>query len=267
MKMQSAVDEYLVEIEVRKYTPKTIRSYRCNLNLFLRFCAEKLHVETVEALTPAVVRQFSRCMSEAGRKGTYINGVLKSIKSFIQYCYEEGYGGFDTRKTFKWCKEEKPVITAFSPEQVRSMLQSCRGHDYLSLRDYAILTLLFETGIRCWELCCIREEDIHNDFIIIMLRPHDAFYFLSFHGRQLTDGAVEYVLHKRGAGIEGVRVSPHTCRHFFAQQQVKMGTDLYTISRLLGHENIGITQTYLNSLRDQEVIEIAKQKSVLMNMR
>lgn len=159
MKMQSAVDEYLVEIEVRKYTPKTIRSYRCNLNLFLRFCAEKLHVETVEALTPAVVRQFSRCMSEAGRKGTYINGVLKSIKSFIQYSYEEGYGGFDTRKTFKWCKEEKPVITAFSPEQVRIMLQSCRGHDYLSLRDYAILTLLFETGIRCWELCCIREED------------------------------------------------------------------------------------------------------------
>ena len=47
MKMQSAVDEYLVEIEVRKYTPKTIRSYRCNLNLYLRFCAEKLHVETV----------------------------------------------------------------------------------------------------------------------------------------------------------------------------------------------------------------------------
>lgn len=172
MKMQSAVEEYLVEIEVRKYTPKTIRSYRCNLNLFLRFCAEKLHVETVEALTPAVVRQFSRCMSEAERKGTYINGVLKSIKSFIQYCYEEGYGGFDTRKTFKWCKEEKPVITAFSPEQVRSMLQSCRGHDYLSLRDYAILTLLFETGIRCWELCCIREEDIHDDFIIINGKNH-----------------------------------------------------------------------------------------------
>ena len=172
MKIQSAVEEYLVEIEVRKYTPKTIRSYRCNLNLFLRFCAEKLHVETVEALTPAVVRQFSRCMSEAGRKGTYINGVLKSIKSFIQYCYEEGYGGFDTRKTFKWCKEEKPVITAFSPEQVRIMLQSCRGHDYLSLRDYAILTLLFETGIRCWELCCIREEDIHDDFIIINGKNH-----------------------------------------------------------------------------------------------
>ncbi len=35
---------------------------------------------------------------------------------------------------------------------------------------------------------------------------------------------------------------------FFAQQHVKMGTDLYTISRLLGHENIQITQTYLKEL-------------------
>ena len=69
-----------------------------------------------------------------------------------------------------------------------------------------------------------------------------------------------------GEGIEGIRVSPHTCRHFYAQQQIKMGTDLYTISRLLGHENIQITQTYLNSLRDEEVINISKQRSVLLSM-
>ena len=150
MKMQSAVDEYLVEIEVRKYTPKTIRSYRCNLNLFLRFCAEKLHVETVAALTPAVVRQFSRCMSEAGRKGTYINGVLKSIKSFIQYCYEEGYGGFNTKKNFKWCKQDKAVIMAFDPADVRSMLQSCRGYDFLHGRSRSLPRFLRS---RCGSCC------------------------------------------------------------------------------------------------------------------
>ena len=98
------------------------------------------------------------------------------------------------------------------------------------------------------------------------LKGTDDYYFLSFHGRQLTNSAVEHIVKRHGAGVEGVRVSPHTCRHFFAQQQVKLGTDLYTISRLLGHENIGVTQTYLNSLRDEEVIQIAKQKSVLMNL-
>ena len=61
-------------------------------------------------------------------------------------------------------------------------------------------------------------------------------------------------------------MSPHTCRHFYAQQQVKMGTDLYTISRLLGHENIQITQTYLNSLRDEDIINNTKQRSVLLSI-
>ena len=98
------------------------------------------------------------------------------------------------------------------------------------------------------------------------LRGTDDFYFLSNHGRQLTNSAVENIIKRYGQGIEGVRVSPHTCRHFYAQQQVKMGTDLYTISRLLGHENIQITQTYLNSLRDEDIINNTKQRSVLMSI-
>lgn len=297
MKLDALVKEYLIEIEVRKYTPKTIRGYRVGLNLFLRFCKEHLEQDEIDDITLATVRQFAKFMTEAGRKGTYINGLLKTIKSFLQYCYEEGYGGFNTKRNFKWCKEERPVITAFRPSDVRQMLQNCKGYDFISIRDKAVLTLLFETGIRCWELCCIQKEDIHDDFIVIKGKNHkqrvvpitpilqkallryeaaaenyftlkstDNYYFLSFHGRQLTNSAVEHIVKRHGTGIEGVRVSPHTCRHFFAQQQIKLGTDLYTISRLLGHENIRITQTYLNSLRDDEVIQIAKQKSVLMNL-
>lgn len=297
MKISTAKREYLIEIEVRKFTPKTIRSYRNNLNLFLRFCEEEAGITEIEELTLSVVRQFSLYMSGKGRKGSYINGLLKVAKAFIQYCYDEGYGGFNTKKNFKWCKQDKAVIMAFKPSDVRSMLQSCKGYDFLPVRDAAVLTALFETGIRCWELCCIRKQDIHDDFIIINGKNHkqrvvpitpvlrkallkydncaaeyftlkntDDYYFLSFHGRQLTNSAVEHIIKRHGAGIEGIRVSPHTCRHFFAQQQIKMGTDLYTISRLLGHENIQITQTYLNSLRDDDIIQIAKQKSVLMCM-
>lgn len=297
MEISRAVKDYLIEIEVRKYSPRTIRSYRCNLNLFLRFCEEKDGISDTEDIRLGTVKQLARFMSETGHKGTYINSLLKTIKSFIQYCYDEGEGGFNTKKNFKWCKEDKPVIMTFAPEQVKKMLRNCHGSDFLSRRDTAILTILFETGIRCYELCCIKDEDIREDYIIIngknhkqrvvpitpalkkamlkydgereqyfALRHCDPYYFLSFHGYQLTVGAVENILKRRGEGITGVRVSPHTCRHFFAQQQVKMGTDLYTISRLLGHENIRITQTYLDSLRDQDVIRIAKQRSVLMNI-
>ena len=297
MKITTAIKEYLIEIEVRKYSPRTIRSYKNNLSLFSRFCEEKAGIEEVDEIVLATVRKFAMEMTASGKKGTYINSILKAVKSFIQYCYEEDYGGFNTKKNFKWCKEERPVILTFTPADVRRMLKSCKGADFLSVRDAAVLTMLFETGVRCLELCCVTKEDIHDDFIIIKGKNHkqrvvpitpvlrkamlrydmtadkyfylkhtDDFYFLSYHGRQLTNSAVEHIIKRHGEGIEGIRVSPHTCRHFFAQQQVKMGTDLYTISRLLGHENIKITQTYLNSLRDEDVIQIAKQRSVLMNI-
>ena len=102
-----------------------------------------------------------------GKKGRYVNGLLKTAKSFIQYCYDEEYGGFNTKKNFKWCKEEKVVIITFKPSHVRQMMTSCGGNDFLSVRDKAVLSTLFETGIRCWELCCIKPEDIHDDYIVI----------------------------------------------------------------------------------------------------
>ena len=77
MKISAAKREYFVEIEVRKFTPKTIRSYRNNLNLFLRFCTEH-EITGIENVTLATVKQFTRAMTASKKKGTYINGILKA---------------------------------------------------------------------------------------------------------------------------------------------------------------------------------------------
>ena len=297
MRLDLAVKDYLIDIEIRKYSPRTIQSYKLKLRQLTQFC-ESIDIDDTDDLSMGIVKQFTQSMMQKGNKGSYINGILKTVKSFIQYCFDEGYGGFNTRnKSFKWVKEEKAVVRAFSPKDVRLLLAACKGNDFLNIRDTAILTIFFETGIRCFELCSIKEDDIKDDFIIIngknnkqrvapitpvlrkALMRYDAvkeeyfayknkepYYFLSFSGKQLNNGAVDYMIKKRGKGIEDIRVSPHTCRHFFAQQQIKMGTDLYTISRLLGHENISITQIYLNSLQDSDIVKLAKGNSVLMSM-
>ena len=97
MKISTAAREYLIEIEVRKFTPKTIRSYRNNLNLFLRYCETEAQITDVDEITLATIRQFTSYLSSRGKKGSYINGLLRVAKVFIQYCYDEGYGGFNTR--------------------------------------------------------------------------------------------------------------------------------------------------------------------------
>lgn len=298
MKIKAAVQDWLVECEIRRYTPKTLKGYRTNLNIFMRFCVEELDVDDMEDITVATIRKFTQTLIKKGHKGTYVNGLLKTVKSFIQYCYDEYGEGFNTRnKGFKWVKEEKPIIKAFKPKDIKRFLDNCKGADYLSIRDAAIITAFIETGVRCWELCCIQPKDVFEDHIVIQGKNHkrrivpitpvlkkallryerakegyfsykntEEYYFLSYTGKQLTNAAVEYLVKKRGEGVEGVRVSPHTFRHTFAQLSLKQGRDLYSLSRQLGHENLQITSIYLRSLQDEDIIKIAKDNSVLMNM-
>ena len=299
MKIKTAIKDWLVECEIRKYTPKTLRGYGINLNVFLRFCEEEAEITDMDDINMAVIKKFTQTMIKKGHKGTYVNGLLKSAKSFIQYIYDEYEEGFNTRnKRFTWVKEERPIIKPFKPKDVRYILNNCKGVDYLSQRDTAIITLLIETGVRCWELCCIQPKDVHEDFIIIQGKNHkqraipitpvlkkalmryertkesyfsfknmEPYYFLSNTGRQLTNSGMEHMIRRRSKGIDSdVRCSPHTFRHTFAQMQLKMGTDLYTLSRLLGHESVSITQIYLRSLEDAEIVKMSKQNSVLLNM-
>lgn len=293
MNFWEAEKEYLLEIKVRKYTAKTQRGYRNNLDVWCRFAEEKGYA--VEDFCKPTLKEFIGALD--GRKGTYINSLLRTVKSLLTYCSEQGYTTYRPKNNWLWVKEEKAVVAAFEPKQIKALLNNCKGNDFLSVRDRAIITMLFETGIRCGELCDLRVEDIHEDYLLIHGKNHkqrivpitaplskamvkysrcresryrykspEPEYFLSYRGRKLTVAAVEVIMKGYGNGVEGVRLSPHTCRHTFAQQQVKMGTDLYTISRLLGHENIGITQTYLNSLRDSDIVEMCREKSVLSSL-
>ncbi len=68
--IEAVAKEYLVEIEVRKITKKTITSYRNNLNIFLRYCKEVECISEMDEIALAVVRKFSLFMSEKGKKGS-----------------------------------------------------------------------------------------------------------------------------------------------------------------------------------------------------
>ncbi|MDG5852936.1 tyrosine-type recombinase/integrase [Clostridium beijerinckii] len=75
-------------------------------------------------------------------------------------------------------------------------------------------------------------------------------FFVSYRFKALTVEGIERVVKICGqkANIrKDIRCSPHTCRHYFAQAQLRNGLDVYSLSRLLGHENISITKRYLQS--------------------
>ena len=95
------------------------------------------------------------------------------------------------------------------------------------------------------------------------------YLFLSQKGKRLTPETVERIVKECGKECqvrEKLRCSPHTCRHYYAQTQLKNGCDLFTVSKLLGHGNINITKRYLNSMEVDDILQIAQKTTPLRSL-
>ncbi|MFS0575342.1 tyrosine-type recombinase/integrase [Sporosarcina sp. 179-K 3D1 HS] len=94
-------------------------------------------------------------------------------------------------------------------------------------------------------------------------------YFVSYRCLTLTVEALERVVRLAGerANVRShIRCSPHTIRHYFAQKMLQGSMDIYSLSRLLGHNSINTTKIYLESLQDEEIVEMGRMSSPLMNL-
>jgi len=301
MLLEESLKEFLFECEVRKYTWKTIRGYRNGLNFLVNYLKQEHKLSNLEDIQTRHLKAFFMYQSRRGRKETYLNGLLKTFRAFFKY--QMGAENITTNPVLKvsWMKEPKTIIKTFKDSEVKGMLQAYSGSDYYSVRNRAIMAMLFDTGIRCYELCTLSKAAIKDNYIVIygkgkkerqvgkspylakILMKYDRIkeynfefkniridnYFLSRTGRPLTNAAVERIVKMAGeyANVSpDIRCSPHTCRHYFAQAQLKNGMDVYSLSRLLGHDNINITQRYLQGLKDNEVVARSITTSVLMNL-
>ena len=89
MKISAAIREYLIEIEARKYTPKTIRGYRNSLNLFLRFCEQETHIQTHTAFVRRLPYKEQKGVLSGlyprGRTAEKGNGVTEATPFLRKY--------------------------------------------------------------------------------------------------------------------------------------------------------------------------------------
>ena len=301
LKVKECIAEFLYECQIRQFTKKTVKGYRNSLNVLQQFLDSK-GIEQIEDVSVIVLKSFFAEMIQTNHKETYINGLLKVCRALWKYLCEQEYITANPTLKVKWAKEPKTIIETFTDDEVKRMLKVySKGKDYLSIRNQTVMEILFDTGVRCFELCELSNKAIEDSYIRIygkgkkerqvglspymikqMMKYERTFkgffmyknlkydnYFLSRTGRPLTVVAVENIVKRCGIQAKvrnEIRCSPHTCRHWFAQAQLRNGIDVYSLSRLMGHENIKITQRYLQGLQDADVVSKSIKTSPLMNL-
>lgn len=241
------IEEFLYAKKIENQTQRTLRGYKNTLNLFASWLEQKWSIDELEDIRVSHLKQYVSYHLKVGHKGTYVNGIIKILRAFFTYTNGEDYTTIEYKKV-AWVKEGKPVIKAFTAQEARRMLEYYDNKSYLACRNRTIITMFLETGIRCKELIDMQPEDLTDTYILVHGKNHkerlvpvtpylgkqlikyrtrreayiefkttDDNFFLSVHGKRLTNGAVERLIKKAGQGIEDARVSPHTFRHFYAQ--------------------------------------------------
>ena len=301
MLMDEAIQEYGFDCKIRKLSPKTIDNYRKQLKYLQRFLLSEFQIQDVENIKKIHIKRFLAMMDDCGRKPRYINDLLKVFKTFFTYLAREGHIRQEPTADIKNMKMPKVKILTFSNREIRALLEYYKGRDFLNVRNRTMIALFFDTGMRLSEVITMEANQIHEDYILVhgkgakerlvpsspylskclmqyqLVRNYhfegyklpEKYLFVSRTGKKLTAEAITKFLKKAAKDVgvnDQIRVSPHTCRHTFAHMQLKNGLDLYSLSRVMGHENVAITQRYLEGLEDKEVVEAAIKTGVLAHL-
>ena len=272
MLLTDAAKEFEFNCQCRKLSDKTIRNYGKLIGYLLDYLKEQHKVLCLEDVQPMYIKAYLMMLQERGAKPQYINDQLKAFKVLFRYLYEEGYTDSILTERIKNVKQPKTIIKTFTEQEVKKMTEYYSGHTFMEVRNRLMLMTFFDTGIRVSELINLKLSQVKDEYILIhgkgdkervvpkspllnkwmfkYLSTRENFFayrrvpenvFLSRNGRPMTTEAIHRVIKIAGKAVgvsKDIRVSPHTCRHTFAQMQLKNGLDLYSLSRLMGHSNI-----------------------------
>ena len=289
--------QFLEYIEIEKgRSPKTVRNYNHYLSRFI----SQMKIKTAEDVTSPVVREFRLWLNRQDNFRKEERGTLKkktqnyyliALRAFLKFLAKRGVKSMPPEQ-IELAKVGERHIDLISGDELNRLLSAPDGKDLRSLRDKAILELLFSTGLRVSELCSLtRDMDFDADSFSVRGKGEKIrVVFISDEARRSVkaylakradvDDALFIRLNREASKESNLRldprsvqrivkywaikagiskkVTPHVVRHSFATDLLHNGADLRAVQLLLGHSNISTTQIYTH-VADSELKRIHQQ--------
>ena len=272
--LQDWIDRFISNLAQRNLSPHTRSNYNRDLATLKDFCV-KQGVSDWTTLDVHHVRAFVAARHRQGLAPKSIQRLLAAIRSFYEFLQEEHAAKRNPAEGVRAPKAAKRLPDTMDADQMARLLQ-IQGDEPETVRDRAIMELLYSSGLRLAELISIRlsDMDLREALVTVtgkgnktrivpvgrealkalaawlkvrgdLAKPDDATLFVSARGGPLSPRSVQARL-KRWGIAQGVQqgVYPHLFRHSFASHVLESSGDLRAVQELLGHANISTTQIY-----------------------
>jgi integrase/recombinase XerC len=289
----------------RNFSPHTVRCYAADLAHFIAFLlgpGARAGDEDADAfswrlrqVTPIDLRGYLAELRRADYSRATVARKIATLRSFYKFLARENQVEHNPLKVIRTPRQEKRLPKFLTPPDVERLLNAPKGTDMLSLRDAAMLEVLYSTGMRVSELVGMNLEDVDTIGEVVRVRgkgqrerlaPLGSYamaalnkylaarkraeacdakaVFVNRRGQRLNVRSVRRKLAKylAQAGLDP-HVSPHTLRHSFATHMLERGADLRAVQELLGHRSLSTTQiyTHVTAGRLKEIYEAAHPRA------
>jgi integrase/recombinase XerD len=287
--LSDLIDQFLHHLaNQRRVAPNTVAAYHNDLRQFAEYVgtsgSEVLEgvAPDGEQLTAPAVAGFVLYLREKGYAQATVARKIAAVKSFFHYAAEAGLVKENPAAALDSPRVHRAVPRAVSPSDVQALLESgCAGQMPDDMRNRAMLTLLYHSGMRVSEVVALDIADVDLKRATVRCRGRagrvraiplveaarvalegyladgrpfltrgsdesdSGALFLNHRGTRLTRQGFWLIMKDRArdAGI-ATPITPHTLRHSFALHHLDSGTALRDLKELLGHVNISTTQIY-----------------------
>ena len=265
--------EAFLALATARLAPRTVDAYKRDLADFCRWLDGPPDDADADRLA-----EYVASMRAAGLAATTIARRVAALRGFYRHQVLLGVRGENPAAELELPRRRRTLPRTLSPGEAERLIEAAPGTTPRSLRDRALVELLYGAGLRVSEAVGLERNGVDLERRLVRCigkgskervvpvgreavealrrylargRPyldkrHRPELFLNAQGGALTRAGAFFILRRLAetAGLEPGRVHPHLLRHSFATHLLEGGADLRSVQEMLGHADLATTELY-----------------------
>jgi len=277
-KNQENIEQFIHYLKVEKrYSENTLTAYSKDLQQFLLFLSKQFDYEFKDA-KHLHIRSFMVELMNDKISNRSVCRKLSALKSLYKYLIKKGELEFSPIANIQLPKIQKKLPSFIKEKEILELNnREIYSDDFFGLRDYILVRLFYQTGMRLSELTGLKDADVSNDVIKVFGKRNKERMipissnlstilkdYKDLKNKQFPNSSIAFIVSDKGDKVYEKFVyrkvnyyigkvsslekkSPHVLRHTFATHMLNNGADLNAIKEILGHENLSATQVYTHN--------------------
>lgn len=283
----------------RGYSEFTLKSYSKDLQQFFDFITlnGRRPAPDVKEINSNSIKNFTINLSRRGVSNRSIRRKISTLKTFFKYLVREEVIQKNPVAVIETPKIEKKLPKFLTEEEIEKTISSLKGSDKYSIRDKALIELIYGCGLRLREVESLNLNALDfkkklvkvlgkgskerivplgehavealNEYIkirgeFLKKKSDTGVLFLNKSGGRISARSIERIIERRFLKFsEGELIRPHRLRHSFASHMVNRGANIRGVKELLGHRSLSTTQiyTHLTPARLRDIYRKAHPRS------